>query len=120
MAQTIPPALEEEIKKFDSLRRNHETLLSMIQSMQSELVEVKNTIEELKKQSDDTVTYKSVGSLMFNVEKSKIQEELDDRQKTLEMYLASRTKQAQELGEKLKEIQTKIQTELGKQNLRLQ
>jgi prefoldin beta subunit len=120
MAQKIPPALEQELQKFDTMRRNHETLTAMSQALQSELGEVKSTLEELKKQADDVVTYKAVGQVMFRVEKPALVDELDDKQKTLEMRLASTKKQLDTLTEKLQELQNKIQLELSKQNLRLQ
>jgi len=120
MAQNIPPALEQELQKFDTMRRNHETLTAMSQTLQAELTEVKGTLEELKKQSDDTVTYKAVGQVMFKVEKPAVEEELEDRQKTIEMRLASTSKQTEKLAEQLKELQSKIEIELSKRNLRLQ
>ncbi|MHA1944397.1 MAG: prefoldin subunit beta [Candidatus Thorarchaeota archaeon] len=120
MAQNIPPALEQELQKFDTMRRNHETLTAMSQTLQAELTEVKGTLEELKKQADDTVTYKAVGQVMFKVEQPAVVEELEDREKTIEMRLASTTKQTEKLAEQLKELQTKIELELSKRNLRLQ
>ncbi len=120
MAQRIPPALEEEIRKLDNMQRQYQSFQVMAQTLQNELNEVKATLEELRKESDDTVTYKTVGQVMFKVEKPKMVEELDDREKTLEMRFASTSKQLQGFPEKLKELQEKIQLELGKHNLRLQ
>ena len=120
MAQNIPPALEAELQKFETMRRNHETLTTMSQALQTELSEVTGTLEELKKQPDDTVTYKAVGQVMFKVDKPTLAEDLDDRQKTLEMRLASSKKQLDSLTEKVTELQNKIQMELSKQNLRVQ
>lgn len=120
MAQNIPPALEQELQKFDTMRKNHETLTAMVQALQTELSEINATLEELKKQPDDVVTYKAVGQVMFKVDKPDLTEQLDDRQKTLEMRLASNKKQLDTLTEKLQELQNKIQIELSKQNLRLQ
>ena len=120
MAQTLPPALEQELQKFDTMRRNHETLSVMVQTMQSEITEVNATLDELRKQPDDVITYRTVGQVMFRVDKLKTIEELEDRHKTLEMRLASTNKQLQTLTEKLKELQSKIEIELSKRNLRLQ
>jgi prefoldin beta subunit len=120
MAQTLPPALEQELQKFDTMRRNHETLSVMVQTMQTEITEVNATLEELRKQPDDVITYRTVGQVMFRVDKPKTIEELEDRKKTLEMRLASTNKQLQTLSEKLKELQSKIEIELSKRNLRLQ
>lgn len=120
MAQTLPPALEQEVQKFDTMRRNHETLSVMVQTMQTEVSEVNATLDELRKQPDEVITYRTVGQVMFRVEKTKMVEELEDRHKTLEMRLASTNKQLQTLTDKLKELQSKIEIELSKRNLRLQ
>ena len=120
MAQTIPPSLEQEIQKFNNLRRSHENLTMMSQTLQSELTDIKATLDELRKQPDDTVTYKAVGQVMFKAEKPAVVEELEDREKTIEMRLASTSKQTEKLVEQLKELQTKIELELSKRNLRLQ
>ena len=120
MAQTIPPALEQEIQKFNTMRRTHENLTMISQTLQSELTEIKNTLDELRKQPDETVTYKAVGQVMFKADKPTVVEELEDREKTIEMRLASTSKQAEKLTDQLKELQTKIELELSKRNLRLQ
>ena len=119
MAQQIPPEIEHEIMKLENMRRQFEQLMAAIQTRQSELRESEVTLEELKKQPDDTVTYKAVGQVMFKVDKPTLSADLDDRQKTLEMRLASTKKQLDGLTEKLTELQNKIQMELSKQNLRI-
>ena len=120
MAQNVPPALEQEIQKFDTMRKNYETLSAIVQNSQVELSEINATLEELKKQPDDVVTYKTVGQVMFKVEKSALVEDLDDKRQRIELRLASNKKQLETLTGKLQELQNKIQIELSKQNLRLQ
>ncbi len=119
MAQTLPPALEAELQKFDTMRRNFEAYQTRLQTLQQELGEVKATLEELKKQPDEVTTYKSVGQVMFKVEKPKLVEDLADRETTLEMRSKSTQAQLQSMSEKLKELQEKLQGELTKQGLRL-
>ncbi len=120
MAQAIPPALQQELQKFDVLRSQLETLQRIVQQLQQDLSETSVTLEELRKQPEGIVTYKSVGQLMFRVEKAQIEEDLDERHKTLEITLASSKKKLESVTEKLKALQEKIQVELGKHNLRLQ
>ena len=120
MAQNIPPALEAEIQKYDTLRRRHESDSVMLQAINTDLLDVKATLEELKKQSDDAVTYKAVGQVMFRVEKPALVGELDDKQRTLELRKKKVEKSIQELSQELTELQSKIQLELSKRNLRLQ
>ncbi|MEM2142331.1 MAG: prefoldin subunit [Candidatus Thorarchaeota archaeon] len=120
MAQKLPPALEQELERYEGLRRENETLQLTIQALQSELSELSMTLEQLRKQPDDTVTYKIVGSVMFRVPKPKLVEELEDREKTLQMRVSSYSRKLESSSQKLKELQEKIQIELGKHNLRLQ
>lgn len=120
MTQEIPPALQQQFMRFDKMQHEHETMQVMVQSMQSELSEVRMTLEELGKQADDVETYKVVGQVMFRVDKPKMTEELDNRRQTLEMRLAAMSKKLETQAEKLKELATKIQDEAGKLNIRLQ
>ncbi|MGQ4870675.1 MAG: prefoldin subunit beta [Candidatus Thorarchaeota archaeon] len=114
MAQQIPPELEQELMRYDNLRRQYETLQVAVQSMKTELTEISTTLEELGKTPDDTVTYKIVGQVMFRVDRSKLIEDLEDRKRTTEIGLESYKKKLEASAEKLRELQTKIQGELGK------
>lgn len=120
MAQSIPPALQHDLQNFESLRQNHESLLAFKQTIQSELNEVRATLDELRKQPDDVITYKSVGQVMFKVDKVKLVEELDDREKTLQMKFDSTSSQIEKMSKKLNDLKTKIELELSKRELKLQ
>lgn len=120
MAQSIPPALEDELRKYENLRRQHENQSVMLQAINSELKEVELTLEELRKESDDVVTYKAVGQVMFKVEKPALVEELEEKQRTLTIRKDKTEKSVKSMSEDLTELQTKIQLELSKRNLRLQ
>ncbi|MGV9102712.1 MAG: prefoldin subunit beta [Candidatus Thorarchaeota archaeon] len=120
MAQTLPPQLEDKLRKFENMRKNHETLQAMVQQLQAQLNETEATLDELKDQPDDTVTYKNVGQVMFRVDKAEIVDELSDKQETLSMKLKSTKKQRDTLQEKIQSQQEEIQLELGKHNLQLQ
>ncbi|MGV9170465.1 MAG: prefoldin subunit beta, partial [Promethearchaeia archaeon] len=101
MAQTLPPQLEDKLRKFENMRKNHETLQAMVQQLQAQLNETEATLDELKDQPDDTVTYKNVGQVMFRVDKAEIVDELSDKQETLSMKLKSTKKQRDTLQEKI-------------------
>ncbi len=120
MAQTLPPALEQDLRKFDTMQRNYETMAAQSQTWQMELNQVKATLEELNKQPDDVVTYKNVGQILFKVDKPSTVKELGDREEVLEKTLNSMKKKVESLAASLKELQEKIQLELSKHNLRLQ
>jgi prefoldin beta subunit len=120
MAQTIPPALEAELKKYDNLRRMHESESTLFQAIQTEMIDVKATLEELKKQPADAVTYKAVGQVMFKVDKPALIEELEEKERTLEIRKIKAEKSIKDLTEQLTELQKKIQIDLSQRNLQLQ
>jgi prefoldin beta subunit len=120
MAQTIPPALEHEIKEYEAKRQSHESLIVMIQTMETQLRETTITLEELQKQPNDTITYKSVGQVMFKVELPKLLEDMEELKAKLERNITSYKKKYEESSTKLQELQNKLQVELSKHNLRLQ
>ncbi len=114
MAQQLPPELQQELIKFDNLRRQHETLQVALQQIKSELTELSSTLEELGKLPDDTVTYRIVGQVMFQVDKLQLVKDLEDKKRTTELSLESYTKRANSLGETIREMSTKLQAEFAK------
>lgn len=114
MAQQIPPELQQELMKFDNLRRQHEALQVALQQMKAELTELTGTLEELSKLPDDTVTYRIVGQVMFRVDKPKLVEDLEDKKRTTELGISSYTKRAEGLAETIRELSAKLQAEFAK------
>ncbi|TFF84082.1 hypothetical protein EU524_01530 [Candidatus Thorarchaeota archaeon] len=120
MSQQVPPGLQEKIKRYEGLRRKHEALQVMIQRLQSELNELEVTLEELTKQPDDAITYKTVGQVMFRVDKKQLVDEMNGRKGTLKESVDSYSSRLESTTEELQELQSNIQIELGAQNLRIQ
>jgi prefoldin beta subunit len=120
MAQQIPPEIEHEIMKLENMRRQFEQLMAAIQTRQSELRESEVTLEELKKHPDDAVTYKSVGQIMFQVDKAQLQEDLTSRVSDLKIWLEAKTKGAEKDRKEIEELTKKIQLEISTRNLKVQ
>ena len=120
MAQTLPPALEDKIRNYENQRRIYESFKAQNLVTQQELSELSLTLEELKKHPEDAVTYKAVGSVMFQVDKTKITEDLTEREETLKRRAESTNRKVTELEGKLTEMKNEISIELGKLNLTLQ
>ncbi|MHA2041560.1 MAG: prefoldin subunit [Candidatus Thorarchaeota archaeon] len=119
MAQQIPPEIEHEIMKLENMRRQFEQLMAAIQTRQS-LRESEVTLDELKKHPDDTVTYKSVGQIMFQVDKAQLQEELTSRVGDLKIWLEAKTKGAEKDRKEIEELTKKIQLDISTRNLKVQ
>ena len=81
MAQNIPPELEKDLRKYENLRRQQEAFTNMVETYKERVTQLNETLENLSKQPDDTVTYKAVGQVMFRVENLRWWKSLILRQK---------------------------------------
>lgn len=120
MAQNIPPELENDLRKFENLRRQQEGFSNMVETYKERVKQLTETLEQLKKQPDDTVTYKGVGQVMFRVEKPAMVEELETEAEGLGKSIEQAEKKLETLTPELEELQKTIQLELSKRNLRIQ
>lgn len=120
MAQTIPPALEDKIRKYETQRRIYESFKTQLHVTQQELSELAMTLKELEKYPEDAVTYKAVGSIMFQVEKAQLTANLQEREGDLKRRTETTNRKTSELENKLTEMKDEITNELSKLNPTLQ
>jgi len=71
-----------------------------------ELAETNSAMSELEKSGDDV--FKIIGQLMIKSEKSKIKEELENKQKILEMRIKSFDKQEEIIANQLDKMREEI------------
>ena len=120
MAQKIPPELENELRKYDNLRHQEEGYSNMVRAYKEQVEQLKETLDQLRKQPDDVVTYKTVGQVMFKVEKPSMIEELEDKVRELDSSIKKAEAKLKTLTPELAELQKSIQLEIAKRNLTLQ
>ncbi|MFW9786302.1 MAG: prefoldin subunit [Candidatus Thorarchaeota archaeon] len=120
MAQNIPPELEKDLRKFDNLRRQEEGFSNLVRTYKEQVEQLKETLSELASQPDDVVTYKTVGQVMFRVEKPTLIDELENRVRELDSSIKKAETKLKSLTPELAELQKTIQLELAKRNLTLQ
>jgi chaperonin cofactor prefoldin len=121
MAQRLSPTVEQEYERYRKMLEEHENWLATARLWEAQIGELTRTLEELSKQPEDVVTYKSVGQVvMFKVEKPKIVEEMTIEKADKERSLVVLKKKLETQATKIKELHDKLQVELGKQNLKLQ
>jgi prefoldin beta subunit len=120
MAQTLPPALQDKIRKYENQLRTYEAFKTQTLMTQQELNEVSMTLTELKKFPEDGPTYKAVGSVMFLVDKKKLLADLEEREGDLKRFSETTSRKVEELEKKLTELKNELEIELGKHNLKLQ
>ena len=104
----LPPALREQLARYDQTQQNLQAVLAQKQQVELELGETDKALEELGKASDSEAVYKFAGNLLVKVKKEDVMKELSEKKElanTRKMVLA---KQESRFRESLKDLQTKI------------
>jgi len=108
----LPPAVQERLLRLQQLQQTLQTVLTQKQQLEIDLLEVDQALSELEKASDDTVIYKSIGSLLIKTEKPKVTGELKERKEMDNMRVSVLGKQEERLRGQIKELQEKLQKDL--------
>ena len=109
----LPPRVQERLLRLQQLQQTLQSILVQKQNVELELTEIEQTINELQKLAEDAIIYKAVGSLLVKSEKAKITSDLNDRKELLNVRASVLGKQEERLRGQLKDIQTKLQQDLG-------
>lgn len=88
-----------KIQEMQMLEQNLQNLLLQKQAFQMELSETQSALKEIEN-SDDEV-FKVIGQLMIKTDKSKIKEELSNKEKILDLRMKTIEKQENSFMEKL-------------------
>ena len=108
-------AENEVSQKIEELQFQEQTIQSLLmqkQSIELELNEVMNAIEELKN-SDDEV-YKIVSGIMLKVKKPQVQKDLEEKRKIIDLRLSSIEKQQKLVEERISSLRKEVNSTVGK------
>ena len=105
-------AQENKIQEMQILEQNLQNILMQKQAFQMELSETESALIEINKSGDEV--FKIIGQLMIKSDKSKILEELSDKEKILNLRLNSLEKQENSISKKLSEFRDEVMKEMGK------
>jgi prefoldin beta subunit len=103
---------ETKIQEMQILEQKLQNSMMQRQSFEMELAETNSALEELKKSGDEV--FKIIGQLMIKSEKSKIKEELLNKNKILEIRIKSFEKQEASLGEQLEKLRDEVTKHMHK------
>jgi len=103
---------EKKIQEMQILEQKLQNSLLQKQSFQIELAETNSALNEIEKSGDEV--FKIIGQLMIKSEKSKIKNELLDKQKILEMRIKSFEKQEGIFNEQLDKLREEITKNMKK------
>jgi prefoldin beta subunit len=97
---------EKKIQEMQILEQKLQNSILQKQAFQIELAETESALKEIEKSGDEI--FKIIGQLMIKSEKSKIQEELLNKKKILELRIKSFEKQENLLNEQSEKIRNEI------------
>ena len=96
----------KNIQEVQFLEQNLQNLFFQKQAFQMELTETQSALREIENSQTDA--YQLVGQLMIRVPKSKIIEELSEKEKFLNLRIKNLEKQEKSFSENLEQLRKKI------------
>ena len=108
----LPPNVQERLLRLQQQQQTLRSILTQKQQLELELTEVDQALSEIEKLTDDTIIYKSIGSLLVKSERPKVTSELNERKDLLNMRIKVLGKQEERLRTQIKDLQTKLQQDL--------
>ena len=97
---------KDKFQEIQILEQNLQNILLQKQAFQMELIETQSALKEIEKSGGEV--FKIIGQLMIKTEKSKVKEELFDKEKILNLRIKSIEKQEVFLTKQLDELREKI------------
>ena len=109
---SLPAPVQERLLRLQQLQQTLQAVLTQKQQVEFDLTEVNQALEELDKVSEDTVVFKSTGSLLVETKKPKVIVELNEKKEILNMRIDVLGKQEEKLRTQVKGLQTRLQQDL--------
>ncbi|VVB82057.1 Prefoldin subunit beta [uncultured archaeon] len=97
---------EKKIQEMQIIEQKLQNSFFQKQAFQMELAETSSALSEIEKSGDEV--FKIIGQLMIKSEKSKIKEELIEKQKILELRIKSFEKQEISLTEQMEKLRDEL------------
>lgn len=97
---------ENKIQELQLLEQSLQNTLMQKQAFQMELSETQAALGELKNSGDEV--FKIIGQLMIRSEKSKITDDLENKEKILNLRISTLEKQENSLTEKFEDLRKEI------------
>jgi len=97
---------DDKIRELQLLEQNLQNLLLQREIFQAELFEIQSALKELENSGEDV--FKIVGQIMIKTDKSKVKEELLDKEKILNLRVKSIENQENSLAKKLEKFKTEL------------
>jgi prefoldin beta subunit len=109
----LPPQVQERLLRLQQLQQTLQTVLTQKQQLELELTETEQALSELEKTTEDTIIYKSIGSLLVKAQKATVTTELNERKELLNTRITVLGKQEERIRSQAKDLQTRLQRDLS-------
>ena len=103
---------ENKIQELQMLEQNLQNLLMQKQAFQMELTETDSALSHIKDAGDEV--FKIVGQLMVKSDKKKVQEDLGNKKKMLELRTKTFEKQEKSMAEQAEKLRDEVMKTMKK------
>lgn len=112
--KSLPPQIQNQLGQLQQIQQQLQLVTQQRTQIDLRLKDTERALEELKKTTEKTPIYKSIGSLLIRApNKQSIEKELTENKETLEIRKKTLEQQEGRFKEKSQELQSKIQNALS-------
>ena len=108
----LSPQIQEQLARLQQLQQTLQAVSTQKQQLEIESSETDRAMAELEKLGDQSVVYKSVGSLLLRSEKQTLMAELKERKELIGTRITVLGRQEERTKERIKELQETLQERL--------
>ena len=108
----LSPQIQEQLARLQQLQQTLQAVSTQKQQLEIESSETDRAMAELEKLGDQSVVYKSVGSLLLRSDKQTLMAELKERKELIGTRITVLGRQEERTKERIKELQEKLQERL--------
>ncbi|MFH1106220.1 MAG: prefoldin subunit beta [Candidatus Aenigmatarchaeota archaeon] len=111
----ISEQTQQLIMQFQTYQQHAQAVVAQLEAMKNQLIETESSLSEIEKSKEEHV-YKSVGTILVKKPTEEVKKELEERKDLLNIRIEALVKEEKRIGEKIKELQGKIQGEIDRQS----
>ena len=113
-SKSLPPQIQNQLGQLQQIQQQLQLVTQQRTQIDLRLKDTERALDELKKATEKTPIYKSIGSLLIRTpNKQSIEKELIENKETLEIRKKTLEQQEGRFKEKSQELQSKIQNALS-------
>jgi prefoldin beta subunit len=109
----LPPQVQERLLRLQQVQRTLQQVVAQKQQVELEQSEAEQALTELNGLNEDSVIYKSIGSLLVKSKKSKVEAGLKERKELLDTRSEVLGNQEERLRSQLGQLQAKLKRDLS-------